>query len=174
MTTTTGGTAWAQTIESKGKIDRIDDTEKGAGLVDYKSGRRTPDFRKQVKLGWHIQAALYPWLSNEPEADFSYIFLGRREPETGDARGAPLAEKFLSELAPILDNGHFIPLSNQIAEQEWRLKDVHPCQWCKFVSACRRFEPGSAYHHAQLLASLLPARVAGIKAAVAPKSKWKK
>lgn len=161
-------------IQIVGKIDRIDDVETGPALLDYKSGKRPDDFRKQVKLGWHVQAALYPWLCDKPDADFSYIFLGRRKPEVGDARDAPSAESFLGELVPILKNGHFIPISNQMAEEEWGLKDVRPCQWCKFVSACRRFEPGSAHHHAELFESLAPARVAAMKAAVAPAGGRKK
>ena len=96
-----------------GKVDRIDDTDTGPALLDYKSGKRSQDFRKRVKLGWNIQATLYPWLCNEPNAEFSYIFLGRREAELGDGKDAPPAETLLVELAQIVESGHFIPVQTR-------------------------------------------------------------
>ncbi len=151
-------------LEVVGKIDRIDDGSGGVGLVDYKSGRRPTDLRKQVRLGWLIQAALYPWLCREPQARFEYAFLGGRKPETGDAGDAPDAEEFLQHLAPVLAEGRFLPLSNQVTDEQWDLQEIRPCRYCHFASACRRFEPGSAAHHAGLLADLLPGRVAAMRA----------
>ncbi len=161
-------------IQVVGRVDRMDDTDTGTALLDYKSGKRSQDFRKRVKLGWHIQAGLYLWLCHEPTAEFSYIFLGGREPELGDAKEAPPAETLLGELAQIVESGHFIPISNQVTEEEWGLKDVRPCQWCKFVSACRRLEPGSAHRHAALLASVAPSYRARFRSAGAPKGGKKK
>lgn len=148
-----------------GKIDRVDHNEARVELLDYKSGKMPPDYRKRVKLGWQIQAVLYPWLSGQNDACFRYIFLGRAAAEEGDAKGAPEAAGFLSELAPLLQAGHFIPTSNQVME-ELGLSKVSPCRYCALASACRRFEPGAVAKHARLFEKLAPARCASLRQAV--------
>jgi RecB family exonuclease len=147
-----------------GKIDRIDLNGENVELLDFKSGKLQGTYRKAVKLGWQIQAALYPWLSEKPGARFRYIFLGRAEPEEGDSKGSPEATGFLRELATLLRQGHFIPTSNQVMEK-LGLDRVTPCSYCAYVSACRRFEPGAAASHAKLFQDLAPGRCASLLAA---------
>lgn len=148
-----------------GKIDRIDLNGATVELVDFKTGKLPGTYRKAVKLGWQIQAVLYPWLSEKTGASFRYIFLGRAEPEEGDPKGAPEANGFLRELSALLSLGQFIPTSNQVME-ELGFEQVSPCNYCAFVSACRRFEPGAAAKHARLFRELAPGRCASLLAAV--------
>ena len=140
-----------------GKIDRIDSNGATEELLDFKSGKRPADYRRAARLGWQIQAVLYPWLSEKAEASFRYIFLGRAEPEEGDADEAPDAIGFLRELALFLEKGHFIPTSNQVME-ELAIERVNPCNYCACVSACRRFERGAAAKYAKLFKSIAPDR----------------
>ena len=131
----------------------------------FKSGKVPKEYRRMVKLGWQIQAVLYPWLSEKAGATFRYIFLGKTEPEPGDAREAPDAAKFLNELALFVEKGHFIPTSNQVME-ELGLERISACTYCACVSACRRFEPGTAARHAKLFEQLAPDRCNSLLAAV--------
>lgn len=156
-------------LELAGKIDRLDASSDGPVLTDYKSGKRPNDYSRTVKLGWQIQAALYPWLCAAPHAQFRYVYLGGDEINIGDAKGAPAASELLAELAPVLTSGAFIPTSNQaLADLEVEAKS---CQYCKFASACRRFERGAAARCARWFAQLLPARLATLQAVAAPKNK---
>ena len=148
-----------------GKVDRIDLNGTTVELLDFKSGKLPGTYRKAVKLGWQIQAVLYPWLSEKTGASFRYIFLGRAEAEEGDSEGSPEATGFLRELASLLDQGHFIPTSNQVME-ELGLDRLNPCSYCACVSACRRFEPGAAVGHAKLFRDLAPGRCASLLAVV--------
>ena len=159
-------TGWAVT----GKVDRLDHLESAVELTDFKSGKyHGSDYRRLIKLGWQIQAALYPWLCNAPSATFQYVFLGSHQAEVGDAEGAPAAEKLLGELAPILHQGAFLPTSNEVME-ELEFEHVNTCHYCHHISACRRFEPGAAARHARLFEQLAPQRVASIRDAVAKKT----
>lgn len=153
--------------EIVGKVDRLDRTPAGVELTDFKTGAYPADrYRREVKLGWQIQAALYPWLCGEPATTFRYLFLGKTAAKEGDATGAPAAEQFLSELAPLLQTGLFLPTSQQALE-ELELPPVNPCRWCRFTSACRRFEPGAAARAARLFAAHAPQRVAACQRALA-------
>ena len=50
--------------------------------------------------------------------------------------------------------------------EELGLEQVSPCSYCACVSACRRFEPGTAAKHAKLFRELAPGRCASLLAAV--------
>jgi hypothetical protein len=152
-------------LQVVGKIDRIDLNGETAELLDFKSGKLPSAYRRAVRLGWQIQAVLYPWLSERAGAIFRYIFLGGAEAKEGDAEGSPEATGFLGELAALIQQGHFMPTSNQVME-ELGLDRVTPCSYCAYVSACRRFEPGTAASHARLFRALAPGRCASLVAAV--------
>lgn len=160
----------ANGLKVVGKIDRIDLNGTTVELLDFKSGKMPGTYRKAVRLGWQIQAALYPWLSEQAGADFCYIFLGGAEAKEGNAKESPEATSFLGELAALLQQGHFIPTSNQVME-ELGLDGAKPCSYCAFGSACRRFEPGAAASHARLFRDLAPARCRSLLAAAAEKPK---
>lgn len=153
-----------------GKIDRIDRNGTTVELLDFKSGKLPSTYRKAVRLGWQIQAVLYPWLSEHTGAEFRYIFLGGAEAEEGNAKESPEAASFLGELAALLQQGYFIPTSNQVME-ELGLDRVTPCSYCAFGSACRRFEPGAAASHARLFGNLAPARCKSLVEAATDKPK---
>ena len=154
-----------EVLKVVGKIDRIDRSGSIVELLDFKSGKLSSNYRKSVKLGWQTQAVLYPWLSEKSDAMFRYIFLGGSRPESGNAEGVPEASRFLNELGLLLKQGQFIPTSNQVMEA-LGLEKVLPCSYCACVSACRRFEPGTAGRHAKLFQDLAPNRCASLRAAV--------
>lgn len=160
----------ADGLKVVGKIDRIDLNGTTVELLDYKSGKLPGTYRKAVRLGWQIQAVLYPWLSEQTGADFRYLFLGGTEVKEGNAKESPEAASFLGELAALLQQGHFIPTSNQVM-QELGLDRAEPCSYCALVSACRRFEPGAAARHARLFRDLAPARCKSLLAAGAERTK---
>ena len=144
-------------IKVVGKIDCENLDKDIIELLDYKSGKRPPYYSRQVALGHMIQAVLYPWLQGSVGAEFKYVYCGDDEPEYGKASGAPTAETFLAECLPILQEGRFIATSSQMLE-ELGVENVSPCRYCQFVSACRRFESGSAHRHAELFKNLCEAR----------------
>jgi RecB family exonuclease len=162
-----------ENLEVIGKVDRIDQLDGAIEVTDFKSAKSpSSDYRRLVKLGWQVQASLYPWLCGQTGATFRYLFLGQFEAEVGDAAGAPEATQLLGELAPILQQGTFLPTSNQVLE-ELGIERVSPCRYCQCVSACRRFESQSAPRHAALFQQVAPQRVTSIKAAVAKKASGK-
>ena len=78
-----------------------------------------------------------------------------------------IGSKKLVRSGPVKNRSGLV-LSNQVTGEVWDLKNVHPCRYCHFTSACRRFETGTAPRHAVLLEQLIAERVAGFQAAVNP------
>ena len=59
-------------VKVRGKVDRIDLNGTTAEMIDFKSGKLPSTYRRAVKLGWQIQAVLYPWLGDKPGAAFRF------------------------------------------------------------------------------------------------------
>ena len=146
--------------------------------MDFKSGKH-PDWRPYstaARLGWNIQATLYPWLHGGKGAEFRYLYLGDEEAQAGESAGAPTAEGLLAELAPFLEKGFYPPTSLQTVAALGRLpeKDVPGCAFCELASVCRRFETGHAARHAKLLEEHAPKRSATIRGMGAVSAKGRK
>jgi hypothetical protein len=89
------------------------------------------------------------------------VFLGGHRAQVGDTKDAPDPETFLQELAPILLNGWFFPISNQVLAH-LDIDNAQPCSYCNMASACRRFEAGAASRHAALVEKFLNPRLVSI------------
>jgi hypothetical protein len=159
-------------VEIVGRIDRVDEQDGKTLMLDFKSGKKPSEYAKKVKLGWLIQAVLYPWLCGKDDAAFRYIYLGGDQPKIGDGSDAPTAEAFLETLAPIIRAGRYVPMSNQVLE-ELGFETLSPCSYCEFTSACRRFESGAAALYAEAFVHVAPERVNAMVAALAEKKKGK-
>ncbi|MEE8585258.1 MAG: PD-(D/E)XK nuclease family protein [Acidobacteriota bacterium] len=134
-----------------GKIDRVDQGDfQLCQVIDYKSGKTPAQLDAEVRAGFRLQPALYPWLhqprpsgSGGAEASFAYIFLGDEPPRTRPFNEAPPACEVLLSLASLLGEGCFFPTSNQ-AWQRLGLQSLQPCRGCRLASLCRRHDPGAA------------------------------
>ncbi|MFZ4694276.1 MAG: PD-(D/E)XK nuclease family protein [Verrucomicrobiia bacterium] len=150
-----------------GKIDQVEKEAGGELVVDFKSGKH-PGWRPYAtaaRLGWNVQATLYPWLHGGEAVEFRYLYLGDEKAQVGESAGAPAAEGLLAELAPFLEKGFYPPTSLQTVAALGRLpeKDVPGCSFCEMASVCRRFEMGHAARHAKLLEEHAPRRSATIR-----------
>jgi hypothetical protein len=152
-------------LRISGKIDQVEKEAGGEVVVDFKSGKmlKAAPYKHAVRLGWHVQASLYPWLRGG--AEFRYLYLGDDEAKVGEAKGAPLAGALLAELAPFLDEGFYPPTSTQTVAALCGApdKDVPGCAFCEMASVCRKFEPGHAARHAKLLVERAPQRAATLR-----------
>ena len=134
-----------------GKIDRVDQGDfQLCQVIDYKSGKTPAQLDAEVRAGFRLQPALYPWLyqsrptgSAGAEASFAYIFLGDDPPRTHPLHEAPSADDVLRSLASLLGEGCFFPTSNEVWEQ-LGLQSLQPCRGCQLASLCRRHDPGTA------------------------------
>lgn len=129
-----------------GQIDRIDQRNGHFYIYDYKSGaaRKGKQFQREVSLGYRIQPTLYPWIfghqkSNQPEAAFSFIFLGESPPQEEPVNDHPEAEELLRPLAEILKTGMYLPTPTETLKL-LEIEGANPCQFCEYSSLCRRFD----------------------------------
>lgn len=148
-----------------GKMDLVEKEGKREVVTDFKSGKKPFDYAKAVRLGWLIQAALYPWLSGKPDTGFRYLYLGEGEPKTGEGGGAGEGAALLGQLAPFVKEGFYPPTSVETLAELSRA-EIGGCRSCGCASACRRFESGHAVRHAALIGKKAPARVEGVRAVV--------
>jgi hypothetical protein len=133
-----------------GQIDRIDKKNDVYYIYDYKSGGSSSPahLRKEMLLGYRIQPILYPWIFDQVtggphESTFSFIFLGASPPvETTISPSSVDVNRFLEPLGEILKEGLYLPLSRETLELH-RVQDVNPCEFCDYISLCRRFDPGA-------------------------------
>ncbi|MDW8343748.1 MAG: PD-(D/E)XK nuclease family protein [Verrucomicrobiae bacterium] len=126
-----------------GKIDRIDrDNEARLFLYDFKSGRKPDSPSKLIRLGWLIQALIYPWLVDEQTtSEFQFIFLGNDPPKTAQS-GEDDPKLFLRSVAGFLEHRYFPPLPREVLADLMDETSLNPCSHCNAISICRRFEPG--------------------------------
>ncbi|MCC7518083.1 MAG: PD-(D/E)XK nuclease family protein [Verrucomicrobiae bacterium] len=150
-----------------GKIDQIEQEPGGEAIVDFKSGKlpERGSYATALRLGWNVQASLYPWLRGGAPSEFRYVYLGEDEVKLGEAGGAPSAETLLAELKSFLDEGFYPPTSIETVAALAQLpeKDVPGCAFCKLASVCRKFEAEHAARHAALLDRDAPRRAAAIR-----------
>jgi hypothetical protein len=158
-------------VTISGRIDRVDRNGDVTTMIDFKSGKKPSDYyAKKVALGWLIQAAVYPWLCDKPDAGFQYVYLGRGEPVIGDGASSPTAEDFMRALGAIVQSGRYVAVSNQVLE-ELGIEKQSSCRYCEFGSACRRFEPGAPARCAEVLREVASDRVNAMIAAAGGETK---
>ena len=129
-----------------GQIDRIDQRNGHFYIYDYKSGRavKGKQLQREVSLGYRMQPILYPWIfrqenSNQPEAAFSFIFLGAAPPQEEAVNDHPEVEELLRPLAEILSTGMYLPTPTETMKLHG-IEGADPCQYCEYISLCRRFD----------------------------------
>ena len=154
-------------VSVRGKADRIDlETQNGnRKIIDYKSGHKNDLSKKgknySLNLGWKAQASLYPWMVEENpddiKNDFSYIFLGEREQKEIPALPYITGEELLDSLRAILENGRYLPSSNRLME-DLDFSNLNPCQYCHYMSMCRKMDPIKMVKAAELFREICPER----------------
>lgn len=153
-----------------GKIDQIDQKPDGKIILDFKSGKRPKDkpYTVAVRLGWSIQAALYPWMLDEEKAQFQYLYLGDDEVKVGEAKDAPPAEALLAELDPFLEKGFYPATSTRTVAAMGGLaeRDVPGCRFCQLASVCRKLEAGHVARQTRLLEEHAPQRAEAFRGLV--------
>jgi hypothetical protein len=150
-----------------GQIDRLEDRGTGQVVIDYKSGREPDNLGQEMRVGFRLQPLLYRWLARQdqpegsPPTRFSYVFFGRtpiRERPVADD-DLNLATDWLENVfAPILSGGLYLSISNEALES-LGFEKMDACQYCEFVSLCRRFERGAPERFANLLQKYVPDRL---------------
>jgi len=153
-----------------GKIDRIDEKDGVYYIYDYKSsGSSSPtQLQKDMLLGYRIQPILYPLIFDQepggphPSA-FSFIFLGASPPvETTLDHSSVEVNRFLKPLGEILQEGLYLPLSRETLELH-QVQEVNPCQFCDYISLCRRFDPGAPGRYFKFSQERLSSRIDAIQ-----------
>jgi hypothetical protein len=142
-----------------GQIDRVDDRDGEAHVVDYKSGVIPWANRKQkileISLGFRLQPLLYPWLYQQQEhlsraPGFSFVFLGEIPPREVAVSSTDSLEELLFSLVVLLEQGIF-PATPDELMAGWGLGEARPCSFCDYTSLCRRFdETVQTQHKARL------------------------
>ncbi|MEE2838974.1 MAG: PD-(D/E)XK nuclease family protein [Acidobacteriota bacterium] len=153
-----------------GQIDRIDEQNGVYYIYDYKSGGSSfpAQLQKEMLLGYRIQPILYPWIfDQEPggphPSTFSFIFLGASPPvETTLSHSSVEVNRFLKPLGEILKEGLYLPLSRETLELH-RVQEVNPCQFCDYISLCRRFDPGAPLRSFKFSQERLSSRIDAIQ-----------
>ena len=139
-------------LQISGRIDRIDEKDGDLHIYDYKSGKSpNSKLEREVSLGYHIQPILYPWLfgeakSNPPKAGFSFIFLGDSPPSEKPVDCHLVVEEFLKPLGEILRAGMYLPTPTETMKL-LEVDGANPCQFCDYISLCRRFDEGANYRY---------------------------
>lgn len=130
-----------------GKMDWVGEDAQSVHIVDYKSGKRSRQLKKEIELGFRLQPTLYPWLLQQKEScqrstRFSYLFLGDQPPELcTPGVSAPAIGQLLPYFRKVLKEGRYMPVSKEVLDQ-LGIK-VNSCQYCDCFSFCRRFDPHS-------------------------------
>ncbi len=151
-----------------GQMDRIDQRNEQFHIYDYKSGK-APDKKeltREVSLGYRMQPILYPWIfshqKHQTEAKFSFIFLGESPPQQMEVKNQPAVEEFLRPLAEILEKGMYLPTPTETLKLN-EIEGANSCQYCEFISLCRRFDRGAKYRYSRFSKKQLSSRLDAMK-----------
>jgi len=153
-----------------GQIDRVDNRHGRCHIVDYKSGQKPWNSRKErelaLGLGYQLQPGLYTWLYRVHRdltytPSFSFIFLGCDPPQEDMIPGSTDLEGLLLSLVSLLEKGLFIPTSQELMT-EWGFRTSNPCRYCELNSLCRRFDPDARSCNGTLFETLAEERFAAM------------
>ena len=117
----------------KGRVDRIDQSDNGYAIVDYKTGF-TPT-RKSVLAGEHVQLPMYALLTEEC-TQVEYVAIGKNNTVKSES---VIKNESLSELI----NQHSMRLHEFVTSinddaQFPALADDDICEWCEAKGLCRK------------------------------------
>jgi ATP-dependent helicase/nuclease subunit B len=125
---------WLPGLTLKGRIDRLDRSPEGHGIVDYKTGG-VPD-ADDVAQGEAVQLPFYAMLTEQAVAQVEYVAL---DPQKGVAARATLAGAELSALRDA-NAARLRTLYEELAAGRplpaWG--DSRTCRWCDMAGVCRR------------------------------------
>ncbi|MEE8349351.1 MAG: PD-(D/E)XK nuclease family protein [Acidobacteriota bacterium] len=155
-----------------GQIDRIDKKNDVYYIYDYKVSRSSypKQLQQEMLLGYRIQPILYPWIFDQEtggshESTFSFIFLGDSPPVERPVPSSSVeVNRFLEPLGEILREGLYLPISKETLELH-QLENVNPCNFCDYISLCRRFDPGASSRHFKFSQERLSSRIDAILSA---------
>lgn len=127
----------ASAVSLRGRLDRIDRSKQGLGIVDYKTG--TPPTLDAVTRGEAVQLPIYALLAGESACRVEYLALDKEPPRPhAPVEGEALTElttatrQRLVELVTAIKNGAALPA--------WG--DSATCRHCPMAGLCRRQEWG--------------------------------
>jgi len=113
-----------------------------------------------------MQPILYPWIFShqkpQTEAKFSFIFLGESPPQQVEVKDRPAVEEFLRPLAEILEKGMYLPTPTETLKLH-EIEGANSCQYCEFVSLCRRFDRGAQRRYAGFSEKEISSRLEAMK-----------
>ena len=148
-----------------GQIDRIDQRNGHFHIYDYKTGKEvySKQLKREVFLGYRMQPILYPWIfrhekSNQTEATFSFIFLGESPPQEKVVKDHPAVEELLRPLAEILKRGMYLPTPTETMKLHG-IEGAKSCQFCAYISLCRRFDGGASSRYFRFSQEQLASRL---------------
>lgn len=149
-----------ENVQVVGKLDRVDQTDSGIMILDYKTGKTPwPGRRVQVdelRLGFYLQPSLYPWLydsEGKHAPGFSYFFLGEQPPKHEPVESTVNLSRFFEGIREILTKGSYFATSNEIF-RSLGIETARPCQNCEFGSLCRRSDPLNINRNIPLMRNL--------------------
>ncbi|MFB3067818.1 MAG: RecB family exonuclease, partial [Acidobacteriota bacterium] len=152
-----------------GQIDRIDQRNGHFYIFDYKSGRAVngKQLQREVSLGYRMQPILYPWIfrhekSKQPEAAFSFIFLGESPPQEKTVNDHPGVEELLRPLAEILSTGMYLPTPTETLKLH-EIEGANSCQFCEYTSLCRRLDGNASSRYFKFSQEQLSSRLEAMK-----------
>ncbi|MCZ6770117.1 MAG: PD-(D/E)XK nuclease family protein [Acidobacteria bacterium] len=152
-----------------GQIDRIDQRNGHFYIFDYKSGRAVngKQLQREVSLGYRMQPILYPWIfrhekSKQPEAAFSFIFLGESPPQEKAVNDHPGVEELLRPLAEILSTGMYLPTPTETLKLH-EIEGANSCQFCEYTSLCRRLDGSASSRYFKFSQEQLSSRLEAMK-----------
>lgn len=152
-------------VSVSGRVDRIDAVNGGFHIYDYKSGGapRKSQLGIDVSAGYRAQPLLYPWLfevttAEAAGASFSYVFLGETPPKEIVCGSPDSVEKFLRSFAEMLEQGMYLATPAESLRLV-QIDKVNPCQYCDYLSLCRKFDPGARSRYFDLYRRHLSARL---------------
>ena len=154
-----------------GQIDRIDKRSGVYSIYDYKSGISSSkkQLKREMLLGYRIQPILYPWIFDQETSDpresiFSFVFLGDSPPVERTMPHSSLeVTRFLEPLGEILRDGLYLPISKETLELH-QLGNVNPCEYCDYISLCRRFDHDAPHRAFRFSNEQLSSRIDAILA----------
>jgi len=109
-----------------GKIDRIDETESGAEIIDYKTGTAKDRLRPEDKM----QLMMYQIAAKEvfdlDSKKLTYFYLNECKPLSFSPAGQDIVDE-RDKIASII---------KEITKSDFRAKPGWQCEWCEYKDIC--------------------------------------
>lgn len=109
-----------------GKIDRIDESEKGVEIIDYKTGTAKDRLRPEDKMQLMIYQIAAKEVFDLDSEKLTYWYLNEARPLSFSPGGPEIVEQ-RDKIAGIIE---------KIVKSDFRAKPGWACAWCEYKSIC--------------------------------------